>query len=54
MLYLYKEPGDKPLHALGAELWLLRRKRFTSQQQLNNAWVVAGLVGTFKLLFILN
>jgi hypothetical protein len=22
VLYLYKEPGDKPLHALGAELWL--------------------------------
>lgn len=21
VLYLYKEPGDKPLHALGAELW---------------------------------
>ncbi|MBE9210523.1 hypothetical protein IQ244_29280 [Nostoc sp. LEGE 06077] len=22
VLYLYKEAGDKPLHALGAELWL--------------------------------
>jgi hypothetical protein len=22
VLYLYKEPGDKPLHSLGAELWL--------------------------------
>jgi hypothetical protein len=22
VLYLYKEPGEKPLHALGAELWL--------------------------------
>lgn len=22
VLYLYKESGDKPLHALGAELWL--------------------------------
>ncbi|BCL39865.1 hypothetical protein NSMS1_63120 (plasmid) [Nostoc sp. MS1] len=22
VLYLYKDPGDKPLHALGAELWL--------------------------------
>jgi hypothetical protein len=21
VLFLYKEPGDKPLHALGAELW---------------------------------
>ncbi|AFZ28226.1 hypothetical protein Cylst_6632 (plasmid) [Cylindrospermum stagnale PCC 7417] len=21
VLYLYKEPGDKPLHALGAQLW---------------------------------
>lgn len=21
VLYLYKEPGEKPLHALGAELW---------------------------------
>jgi hypothetical protein len=22
VLYLYKEPGDKPLHAMSAELWL--------------------------------
>jgi hypothetical protein len=22
VLYLYKEPGEKPLHALGAELWM--------------------------------
>jgi hypothetical protein len=22
ILYLYKEPGEKPLHSLGAELWL--------------------------------
>jgi CubicO group peptidase (beta-lactamase class C family) len=31
-----------------------RRKRFTSQQQLNNAWVIAGLVGTLNLVFLIG
>ncbi|WP_035140717.1 serine hydrolase domain-containing protein [Fischerella sp. PCC 9605] len=40
-----------PIHPL---IRYLRRKRFTSQQQLNNGWVIAGLVGTLNLVFLIG
>ncbi|MBD2365098.1 hypothetical protein H6G36_28730 [Anabaena minutissima FACHB-250] len=46
VLYLYKEPGDKPLHALGAELWL-GQKPICRLEPIHCFGLTAGKIRTY-------
>ncbi len=46
VLYLYKEPEDKPLHALGAELWL-GQKPICRLQAIHCFGLTAGKIRTY-------
>ncbi len=46
VLYLYKEPGDKPLHALGAELWL-GQKAICRLEPIHCFGLTAGKIRTY-------